>query len=60
MTDIKHMITEMHLTILGMQDVLERFAKKYPPEAQERNRQRIAVHQDILKLLKDIEGKTRP
>ena len=60
MTDIKHMITETHLTILGMQDLLERFAKKYPPHELERKRQRIAVHQTILKLLKDIEGKARP
>jgi hypothetical protein len=60
MTDIKHMIDETQLTILGMQDVLERFAKKYPPQVQERNRQRIAVQEQILRLLKQIEAETRP
>lgn len=59
MTDIKHMITETHLTILGMQDELERFSKKYPPHELQRKRQRIAVHQAILKLLQGIEGSSR-
>jgi hypothetical protein len=60
MTDIKHMITETQLTILAMQDEVQRFAKKYPHHELERKRQRIAVHQDILRFLKQIEGKTRP
>jgi hypothetical protein len=60
MTDIKHMLTETQLTILGMQDELERFAKKYPQHELERKRQRIAVHEAILRFLKDIEGNTRP
>ena len=60
MTDIKQMIDETQMTILGMQDVLERFAKKYPQHELERNRQRIAVHEQILRLLKQIEAETRP
>ena len=60
MTDIKRMIEETQLTILGMQDVQERFAKKYPQHELERKRQRIAVHEQILRLLKKIEEETRP
>jgi hypothetical protein len=60
MTDIMLMINETELTILGMRDVVERFAKKYPQEQLDRNRQRIAIHEQILRLLKDIEGKTQP
>jgi len=60
MTDIKRMITETQLTILGMQDEVERFAKKYPQHELERKRQRIAVHQSILRFLKQIEAETRP
>jgi hypothetical protein len=44
MTDIKQMINETELTILGRRDVLERFAKKYPQEQLDRNRQRIEAH----------------
>ena len=58
MTDIKQMIDEITLTIQGRQDQQERFAKRYPPEVQERNRQRIAVHQSILRFLKQIEAET--
>jgi hypothetical protein len=60
MTDIKQMIDEITLTLQGRRDQQERFAKRYPPEVQERNRQRIAVHEKILRLLKQIEAETRP
>jgi hypothetical protein len=57
---IVRMITETELTILDIRDANERFSKKYPQETLERNRQRIAIHEAILSLLKDIERKARP
>ena len=60
MTDIKLMINETELVILGKRDMHERFAKKYPPHELDRIRRQITVHESILRLLKDIEGKTRP
>ena len=57
---IKQMINETEITILGMRDVLDRFEKKYPPEQVQRKRERIVVHESILSLLKDIEARARP
>ena len=60
MTDIKTMILETELAILGKRDLQQRFAKKYPPHELDRMRRQITVHEAILKLLKDIEEKARP
>lgn len=57
---IRQMINETELVILGKRDVLKRFEIRYPIHEVQRMRQRIAIHEQILRLLKDIEGKTRP